>query len=1041
MSLRAQYAAVWEIKKSFKRCHSQPPPLHTPSTDCIGGGGLPSHSLRFALPSCLDGWLSEWTTSEQQTSGERRSPLPSSSSTGSRGPPLDPQLWALQWRDSEASLPPGIESFIETMRDHRSNPFGSLSPHPASVAATSAAGVSRHSHPQHHQRGPSPRVHSSLTPIITTGRSRRGEHAWRDVDSRPTTNTTHGTGGSALTTSSSSSSPADFRTTAVVSRSSSTGGRGEGGGSSSGRGGGGDALAAIQRWGETHAAAAIPASVLVRDRGVFGDVTKKELHQMVVSILNKVTTDAEKYVEVKNALLRLPIPEASPEALEKVLSVFFRKATSESKFCSLYAKLLKNLCCGGAAHGSLEGSQASSDSLEVRVGQGMVTLCLSAFQSLAQQASELEASGDEGKDDQMKVIRDQLCGTVRFSLELHSSGFIDNDSLSQFIRTCCTGRRDGVLTPQPSYVPNEAQMSAMITLLSTDSAFLEQKEWLNGSDHLGPALMEWASYWKQHYPLSRIRFLLISVTERLAGILRHTPKPEVQLEYDRLMGLLPQAEAIAGLTLMCERGFLSLSALVSDLCSKNYSLHHVTAFLVGWVRRSIVVVKEQWARKHTGELLALMSSEAPHEMLRDAVRSEVESQFQDGTYEYVNSFFSYFAELVLCKVGFVGPSMLNDGIHWLSSLEEWCVPYLQQVCPLHLQYVSSSNPYLGDELRKPPLTTLMASPCPTAHIDLTQFFSSPSTRYRPLHSILVRGGGAKTLMSAWRAASPQARAAIKASSLEMCMFDLLLDAAQDQYVASAAMEKIFECVRESPQLAVDPHLAAEVLSAILITEYCLPEAFFFELSFSVLQLAVDQEDRMLSELLLLKEWMVLSRDFASPKISSPPRVHALVSEMIISQDVFAMWRTYMESTQAPTPSSTPLQQRPQISFQTSQPGGLRSPFGTPDPSLGPPPPPRALMHPITSGPPAIPPLGTSPHMQPPLHHHHLQQQQHPLHSNNNSPYPYPGPIYPPPSHPQQQHHSHHHAVPLQHMNPQPLDGMGYSGGASRPPPQHRGGYR
>lgn len=122
---------------------------------------------------------------------------------------------------------------------------------------------------------------------------------------------------------------------------------------------------AMQKWGEDHASSSIPIAQARRQRGLFGAVREKQLHQMVVAVLNKVSDDEKKFREVRTELMNLPVPEAAPEELDRVLQAFLRKAIAEPCFSMLYARLMECLCLRAPTSGSTLHSSARQPSSSV----------------------------------------------------------------------------------------------------------------------------------------------------------------------------------------------------------------------------------------------------------------------------------------------------------------------------------------------------------------------------------------------------------------------------------------------------------------------------------------------------------------------------------------------------------------------------------------------------------------------------------------------------------------------------------------------------
>ncbi|KEG11005.1 putative eukaryotic initiation factor 4a [Trypanosoma grayi] len=275
-------------------------------------------------------------------------------------------------------------------------------------------------------------------------------------------------------------------------------------------------LEALTELWENRREAPIPVvNTLGRKRGLFGEVERKELHQLVISILNRVTNDAEKYREVKNELLRLPIPEANDMMLAKIVEVFFMKAVKEQHFSNSYADLVSALCKVPEGQ-KLIGDK--SQSLEFRLRQQLLHRCQMEFQQLEEKNVEQAERGGEERalqnaEESFKERRDRACGIVQFVGELYLRHIVTEKVIEHIFLTACTGLygHEG-LRVVPPYTPTEMQMDEVITLLGIVSSVFFRSA--IGCTML-PGLTAVLQHWSVRHPVPRIRFLLMSVVERL----------------------------------------------------------------------------------------------------------------------------------------------------------------------------------------------------------------------------------------------------------------------------------------------------------------------------------------------------------------------------------------------------------------------------------------------------------------------------------------------------------------------------------------------
>ncbi|GET87318.1 hypothetical protein, conserved [Leishmania tarentolae] len=277
----------------------------------------------------------------------------------------------------------------------------------------------------------------------------------------------------------------------------------------------------------------------LRRRGLFGEVEKKKIHHMVVAVLNKVTTDPVKFREVKNELLRLPIPEANAEQMTKIVNAFFTKAVREQHFSHSYADLIAALCKVPQGQ-HIVGDKTQS--LEYRLRMALLKRCQAEFlQSIRAEESDASSptttgtgadvmsspltSAIEGaqavNSETEKERRDRMCGNVRFVCELFLRDIVAASVISVICRICCLGSEFGEFVVPPSYTPTESQVDEIITVVTTakERYFVHSAE----GRRMLPLLLSQLEYWVKHYAVSRCRFVLMSTVDDLRAIMPKEP--------------------------------------------------------------------------------------------------------------------------------------------------------------------------------------------------------------------------------------------------------------------------------------------------------------------------------------------------------------------------------------------------------------------------------------------------------------------------------------------------------------------------------------
>ncbi|CAJ1987556.1 eIF4G2 / Eukaryotic translation initiation factor 4 gamma type 2 [Leishmania donovani] len=401
--------------------------------------------------------------------------------------------WMMEYRHETAHVPPGVQRFVHEFNERAAKftplRMGGTSPTPSAIGAAAKKG----------KKG-------SLS-LSSVGSSKTGIGALADLPSRD--------GGGF-------GSSAALRTgTSVAAKKS-------------------NALEALgDVWEGRQEAPISLAQGSLRRRGLFGEVEKKKIHHMVVAVLNKVTTDPVKFREVKNELLRLPIPEANAEQMTKIVDAFFTKAVREQHFSHSYADLIAALCKVPQGQ-HIVGDKTQS--LEYRLRMALLKRCQAEFlQSI--RAEETDASSPttmstaaddvsspltsaiEGAQaiggETEKERRDRMCGNVRFVCELFLRDIVAASVISVIFRICCLGSEFGEFAVPPSYTPTESQVDEIITVVKT----AKKRYFVHSAEgrRMLPQLLSQLEYWVKHYAISRCRFVLMSTVDDLRAMLPKEP--------------------------------------------------------------------------------------------------------------------------------------------------------------------------------------------------------------------------------------------------------------------------------------------------------------------------------------------------------------------------------------------------------------------------------------------------------------------------------------------------------------------------------------
>lgn len=256
-----------------------------------------------------------------------------------------------------------------------------------------------------------------------------------------------------------------------------------------------------------------------RKRRLFGE-KEPELHQRVLGVLNKVTDDQSKYREIRNELMRLPLPEADPASLDFVVKCFFKKAVMEQRFSSHYANLVEEIC--KIPPGQIQTGDVK-DSLSYRLRVQLLCQCQHEFsnhRSLSSLPRVDPESGRQLSSEELEAMRmhekKKLCGNVKFVGELYLRKIVSSKIIQLIVLKLLFGTDNPAVLDTPSYptfVPEENECDQLITLLMTTGAVFFFST--SVGQHTLPAVRFVVNHFSQHHPVNRTRYLLMDLLEAI----------------------------------------------------------------------------------------------------------------------------------------------------------------------------------------------------------------------------------------------------------------------------------------------------------------------------------------------------------------------------------------------------------------------------------------------------------------------------------------------------------------------------------------------
>lgn len=188
----------------------------------------------------------------------------------------------------------------------------------------------------------------------------------------------------------------------------------------------------------------IPTLTNGEPRGLIGSHFKgtrvpavRQLHSKVLYILSRITP--QKFNELLDELLQLPLRQSDDAELKEVVNVFFEKASEEPEYSSLYTKLVEVLCTHPDR--TLKESSAPTYSLSSRfqslfaqIWEQRLFLDLSLSADEKQDRSTGEALGDEEVNEKLLRMKRKLVGNLKFIAELISAGVIPTKAISVILQ-------------------------------------------------------------------------------------------------------------------------------------------------------------------------------------------------------------------------------------------------------------------------------------------------------------------------------------------------------------------------------------------------------------------------------------------------------------------------------------------------------------------------------------------------------------------------------------------------------------------------------
>ncbi|AIN96731.1 eukaryotic initiation factor 4a, putative [Leishmania panamensis] len=233
----------------------------------------------------------------------------------------------------------------------------------------------------------------------------------------------------------------------------------------------------------------------------------RQVHHKVMSVLSRITP--QKFTELLQELLQLPLRQADGSELHEVVKVFFDKAVQEPEYSELYARLFSELC--EMKNGERELEAELRDRLFCnRINRELLHTCDEEFHRPIELTDDEKVDRTTGKpyseeevDMKRTRLKNRLVGNIKFLGELFKMNLVTERVVENMFQLLV-----GDFDPNNPVQREDYIFEVFSTLIRTVGPILKDRRPLVLAHYLGVAKAV-----ENSHPRPRIRFLMMDLSD------------------------------------------------------------------------------------------------------------------------------------------------------------------------------------------------------------------------------------------------------------------------------------------------------------------------------------------------------------------------------------------------------------------------------------------------------------------------------------------------------------------------------------------------
>ena len=231
------------------------------------------------------------------------------------------------------------------------------------------------------------------------------------------------------------------------------------------------------------------------------------VHHKVMSVLSRITP--QKYAELLEELLQLPLRQTDEGELHEIVRVFFDKAVQEPEYSGLYARLFSELCEMKDSERELE-AELRDRLFCNRISRELLRTCDEEFRRPIELTADEKVDRTTGKpyseeevDMKRTRLKNRLVGNIKFVGELFKIDLVTEAIIESIFQLLV-----GNFSPANPAEREDYVFEVFATLVKTVATILKERRQPLLARYLGVARSVETSH-----PRPRIRFLMMDLSD------------------------------------------------------------------------------------------------------------------------------------------------------------------------------------------------------------------------------------------------------------------------------------------------------------------------------------------------------------------------------------------------------------------------------------------------------------------------------------------------------------------------------------------------